>query len=62
MSFKFLKLGNDIADEQINYNIQDDKNLFSELKKIFQKKIFDKIDNPQKKIIFILGMQDQGLH
>ena len=48
-SFKFLKLGNNIADEQIKYNIQDDKNLFSELKKIFQKKIFDKIDKPQKK-------------
>ena len=48
-SFKFIKLGNNIADEQINYNIQDDKNLFSELKKIFQKKIFDKIDNPKKK-------------
>ena len=59
-SFKFIKLGNDIADEQINYNIQDDKNLFSELKKIFQKKIFDKIDNPQKKIIFILGMPRSG--
>ena len=59
-SFKFLKLGNDIANEQINYNIQDDKNLFSELKKIFQKKIFDKIDNPQKKIIFILGMPRSG--
>ena len=58
-SFKFLKLGNNIANEQIKYNIQDDKNLFSELKKIFQKKILIKLITP-KKIIFILGMPRSG--
>ena len=59
-SFKFIKLGNNIADEQIMYNVQDDKNLFSELKKIFQKINFDKIDSPKKQIIFILGMPRSG--
>ena len=58
-SFKFLKLGNDIANEQINYNIQDDKNLFSELKKYFKKRSLIKLISP-KKIIFILGMPRSG--
>tara|TARA_B100000989_G_scaffold298348_1_gene287216 strand:+ start:1307 stop:2881 length:1575 start_codon:yes stop_codon:yes gene_type:complete len=59
-SFKYLELGNNIADKQINYNTDNDKNLFPEIKRIFKTSIKNKITDSNKKIIFILGMPRSG--
>ena len=59
-SFKHVKLGNNIADRQINYNTDNDKNLFSEIKRIFQSSHENNNTNSKKKIIFILGMPRSG--
>lgn len=59
-SFNFLKLGNDIADQKIMYNIEDDKNLFQKIKIIFKKLNIDKIKDSEKTILFILGMPRSG--
>ena len=37
LSFKYLRLGNAIANRRINYNIDADRDLFIEIKKILQK-------------------------
>ena len=59
-SFKYIKLGNDIADKQIKYNISKDKRLFFEIKRLFESSQKTKIDDASKRIIFILGMPRSG--
>ena len=59
-SFRYLRLGNAIADKQINYNINNDKNLFSEIIRIFKSSIKNRNTSSKKKIIFILGMPRSG--
>ena len=59
-SFKYLKLGNQIADKQINYNTDNDKNLFAEIKRVFKSSHKKDNTNSKKKIIFILGMPRSG--
>ena len=59
-SFRYLKLGNKIADRQINYNINNDKNLFTEIIRIFKSSHKNETTDSNKKIIFILGMPRSG--
>ena len=59
-SFKYINLGNSIADKQIQYNIDNDKKLFLELKRIFKNLDINSINPSKKKIIFILGMPRSG--
>ena len=59
-SFKYVKLGNDIADKQIKYNISKEKNLFFEIKRLFESSQKTKIDDAETRIIFILGMPRSG--
>ncbi len=59
-SFNYIKLGNKIVDKQINYSTDDDKSLFSELKRIFKNFKSEKILESEKKIIFIVGMPRSG--
>jgi len=59
-SFKYIKLGNNIADRQINYNTDNDKNLFPEIVRVFKSLNKNKTTNSKKKIIFILGMPRSG--
>ena len=59
-SFKYVKLGNKIADRQISYNIDNDKNLFTEIKRLFKSSHKNETTNSKKKIIFILGMPRSG--
>ena len=59
-SFKYLNLGNLIADKQIQYNIGDDKKLFLEIKRIFENLKIENIKPLNEKIIFILGMPRSG--
>ena len=59
-SFKYVKLGNDIADKQINYNTDNDKNLFPEIIRVFKSSKRNETTNSKKKIIFILGMPRSG--
>ena len=58
-SFKFLKLGNDIADKN-NYDFKDDENLFLAIKKSFKTFDKNKVLNSDTKIIFIVGMPRSG--
>ena len=60
LSFKYLRLGNAIADRRINYNIDADRDLFFEIKRIFENLKNNKNTNSKKKIIFILGMPRSG--
>ncbi len=59
-SFKYLKLGNQIADKQINYNTDNDKKLFPEIIRVFKSSKKNETTNSEKKIIFILGMPRSG--
>ena len=59
-SFKYIKLGNNIADKHIKYNIDNDKNLFQEIKKTFISSAKNPLTSSKKKIIFILGMPRSG--
>ena len=59
-SFKYIKLGNDIADKLIKYNISKDKKLFFEIKRLFEPSNETKEIDSEKKIIFILGMPRSG--
>ena len=55
-SFKYLALGNSIANEEANYKIDQDQDLFNSIKRLFKNfDINQKIDS-DKKIIFIVGM------
>ena len=58
-SFKFLLKANKINKERSNFNIKNEENLFLEIKKLFSKKISNKI-NCNKKIIFVVGMPRSG--
>ncbi len=59
-SFKFLKLGNLIADKKFNYSIKKDQDLFFRIKKLFSDKYKQNILESKKKIIFIVGMPRSG--
>ena len=59
-AFKYLSLGNLITDKQIQYNVEDDKKLFIEIKRIFENIKLESIKSLEEKIIFILGMPRSG--
>jgi len=59
-SFKYLKLGNELANKDLGYNINTDKELFSNIKNFFVgSKTLNNIEC-SKKIIFIVGMPRSG--
>ena len=59
-SFSYLNLGNKITDKEFNYNIDNQKKLFSDIKELFIN--FDPTKNlkSKKKIIFVIGMPRSG--
>lgn len=59
-SFGYLILANKIADKKLNYNINDQKELFVNIKKLF--KNHQKLTSlkSEQKIIFVLGMPRSG--
>ncbi len=59
-AFKYLSLGNLIMDKQIQYNVEDDRKLFIEIKRIFETIKMENIKPLEEKIIFILGMPRSG--
>lgn len=60
-AYKYLKNGNSLRKKVLNYNIVKDKELFSNIKKIFGKFDFKKFNNSKEdNIIFILGMPRSG--
>ncbi len=59
-AFKYLNLGNLITDKQIQYNVEDDRKLFIEIKRIFETIKMENIKPLEEKIIFILGMPRSG--
>jgi tetratricopeptide (TPR) repeat protein len=59
-SFQYLDIANKIRDEQLNFNVNDEKKLFLDIKNFFKNKSFVKIKPSNKKIIFILGMPRSG--
>lgn len=60
-AYKYLKSGNSLKKKTLNYNIAKDVELFSNIKKIFNKFDFQKTDNSKTdNIIFILGMPRSG--
>ena len=62
-SFKNYVLANKIKRDSINYKIEDDEELFKNIKNSFPKKIFENFNNiytQKRKIIFILGMPRSG--
>jgi tetratricopeptide (TPR) repeat protein len=59
-SFNFLKYANDAADKTIDYNINNDVELFSKIKNIYNKIKNKPSLKSEKKIIFILGMPRSG--
>ena len=60
-AYKYLKNGNSLRRKVLNYNIVKDKELFSNIKKIFKKFNFKKFNNSKEdNIIFILGMPRSG--
>ena len=61
ISYKFLKTGNDLKKEQLNYNIKSEINLFNKIAKVFKDIDLKKIKNNNKcNTIFILGMPRSG--
>ena len=59
-SFYHIKSGNKLADDQLNYNVDNDKKLFDEIKKKFEKVDITNTISSKKNIIFILGMPRSG--
>ena len=59
-SFKYLDIANKMRDEGLNYNINDEKKIFLNIKNFFKSKTFTEIKPSNKKIIFILGMPRSG--
>ena len=62
-SFNYLKLGNKIKRQSINFNIKDEIELFDNIKTITQKINFNTLNTEKdnkKNIIFILGMPRSG--
>jgi len=61
-SYNFMKKANDLVNNKFNYNKKKDDNLFNDLKLNFEKleNIKTNISDPEKKIIFILGLPRSG--
>ena len=59
-SFEFIKQANLIEKQQLNYKIEEDILIFSEIKKYFVKRKLKTINDTKKKIIFIVGMPRSG--
>ncbi len=62
-AFKYFNEGNSLRRRKINFSIQEEKKEFENIKKIFNKKLFDKFKNNgsfDKTPIFILGMPRSG--
>ena len=53
-SFKHLNIANKIKNEKINYSTDKDEKLFNNIKKLFDRRNFPKIEPSNKKIIFFL--------
>ena len=62
-AFKYYKDGNDYRRKVINFSIEDEKEEFANIKKIFNRNFFDKFkksENLDSTPIFILGMPRSG--
>ena len=59
-SFNYLKAANDIEKQQLNYKIENDIKIFSNIKKFFLENEISSINNTNKKIIFVVGMPRSG--
>ena len=59
-SFSYLTLGNQIADKRLNFKINDQETIFSNIKKLFKKKEIPKNLTCEKKMIFVVGMPRSG--
>ena len=59
-SFNFLKDANDKKKKETNYNVEQDLELFENIKKTFQNKINLRSTIPNKRFIFIVGMPRSG--
>tara|TARA_Y100000768_G_scaffold380072_1_gene356675 strand:+ start:309 stop:1859 length:1551 start_codon:yes stop_codon:yes gene_type:complete len=60
-SFKYLQLGNDLSKKLNKYDLNKDKKLFENIKKVFQDIDFKSfLNNESNKIIFVLGMPRSG--
>ena len=62
-AFKYFKLANQLRRKNLKYNINDDIAFFKNLKKIFNKELFNKFKNSgnlSKRPIFIVGMFRSG--
>ena len=61
-SYNFMKKANDLVNNKFNYNKKKDDILFNDLKLNFEKleNIKTSISDPEKKIIFILGLPRSG--
>ena len=60
-SYNFLKKGNDLKNEYLNYNIKSEINLLDKITKIFQDIDLNQFEvNQNNKMIFILGMPRSG--
>ena len=53
-------MGNSVVNKKINYNLQNDKNLFNHIKFLFENLDKKEIIESKTKIIFILGMPRSG--
>ena len=49
-SFNYLKAANDIEKQQLNYRIENDIKIFSNIKKFFLENEISSINNPNKKL------------
>ena len=59
-SFNYISLGNRIADKKMNYDVDDQKKIFLNIKKIFKnEKTLNKL-KCDKQIIFVVGMPRSG--
>ena len=59
-SFKFYETGNKLYKKKINFNINNELKNFDKIKKTFEVQKIKKLDDHNKKIIFILGMPRSG--
>jgi len=61
-SFKYFEMANNLKKELTNYNIENDKNIFTKIMDFHKSKILKekKVNHNEKKIIFILGMPRTG--
>ncbi len=60
-SFKYLQIGNKLSKTLNKYDLNKDKNLFKNIKTVFQNIDFESfLNNEPNKIIFVLGMPRSG--